>query len=268
MQSSPSVKGEPRSARPVLVKPTPRHFRPAARTPVRCANDRAAPSAESRLNAMSAMASTLAHELSQPITATRNYLEVCSIRLRRQIGGLEELLAAVEDANAQARKAGEIIGRMRDFMLSGTISGQRQDLRHLFTTASKSLSGREQVEIVAAFASDAVEVIADRVLIGQVLSNILTNAVEALAGCDARQITIGSERQGSMVLVRIADTGPGLSDDAIARLFEPFFTTKPTGTGLGMPLCRTIVEALGGRLWAEPNPEGAMLCFTLPAAEA
>lgn len=260
MQSHISVRGAARSARPVPVDLSPQH-RPAA-------NDLAAPIAESRLSAMSAMASTLAHELSQPITAATNYLEVCACRLRSQIAGLEEMLGTVEEAHAQARKAGEIIKRMRDFMLSGTISGHRQDLRRLFTTASESLSGREQVEIVAAFASDAVEVVADRVLIVQVLSNILTNAVEALAGCAARQITIGSERHGAMVLVRVTDTGPGLSDDAIARLFEPFFTTKATGTGLGMPLCRTIVEAQGGQLWAEPNPDGAMLCFTLPAAEA
>lgn len=270
MRSSSSVTTPARSAgRPVPLTPAPRHFQVANRHAVRLpghASDRNGPAAERRLTAMSAMASTLVHELSQPITASLNYLEATAYRLRSQITGLEEMLDVVRQASGQSRKAGEIIGRMRDFMVSGTIRGERQDLRDLVSAARGALRSAEPVEVVYELSPDAVDVIVDRVQIGQVLSNILANAADAMMGRDVRRITVASRMSGEMVEVRIGDTGPGMSNDQIARLFEPFFTTKPTGTGLGMPLCQMIVEAHGGEIWAEPGQEGATIAFTLPAA--
>lgn len=274
LRSFQSVQAAARQPRPVPPAATPRHFhvanRQALRLPLTHANDRHGPAAESRLTAMSAMASTLVHELSQPITASQNYLQATAYRLRSQIAGLEEMLEVLNQASAQTRKAGEIIGRMRDFMVSGTIAGQRHDLRDLVAAALASFKPALPIEIVEALAPDAVDVVADRVQIGQVLSNLLRNAADALAGSEERRITISSRAAGAMVEVRIADTGPGLSEDEIARLFEPFYTTKPTGTGLGMPLCRMIVEAHGGRIRAEPRPKeegaGATIVFTLQAA--
>ncbi|MCW3848779.1 ATP-binding protein [Sphingomonas sp. LB-2] len=232
------------------------------------AQDRGASAAESRLTAMSAMASTLVHELSQPITASQNYLQATAYRLRSQIQGLEAMLDVLDHASAQTRKAGEIIGRMRDFMVSGTITGQRQDLGELVASACMMLRLDAPVEIVRALDPDALDVIADRVQIGQVLSNLLANAVDALSGSDTRRITISSRAAGRMVEVRVADTGPGFGEGEIAQLFEPFYTTKPAGTGLGLPLCRMIVEAHGGRIWAERGGEGATIAFTLRAADA
>ena len=101
------------------------------------------------------------------------------------------------------------------------------------------------------------------------LTNIVTNAVQAMDGCAERRVTITSEVQGAMVAVQIADTGPGLSPEALGRLFEPFYTTKATGTGLGLALSRTIVEAHGGQLWGEAQPDGgALFVLTLPVADS
>ena len=247
-----------------------RHFhvakRVARRVPLTHANDRHGPAAETRLTAMSAMASTLVHELSQPITASQNYLQATAYRLRSQIAGLEEMLDVLNEAAAQTRRAGEIIGRMRDFMVSGTITGQRHDLRDLVAAARASFRPQLVVEIVEALSPDAVDVTADRVQIGQVLSNLLTNAADAMGEGSERRITIGSRAAGAMVEVRVTDTGPGIDEDQTGQLFEPFYTTKSTGTGLGLPLCRMIVEAHGGRIWAEAHDGGTTIVFTLPAA--
>lgn len=267
-----SVKARaPGAARPVSPVAGPRHFqvanRQALRLPLTYANDRGTAACEARLNAMSAMATTLVHELSQPITASQNYLQATAYRLRSQIGGLEDMLEIIDQANAQTRKAGEIIGRMRDFMLSGTITGQRHDLRDLVASACAMLRPELPIETIQALSPDAVDVIADRVQIGQVLSNLLTNAADALLGRDERRITIGSRVAGAMVEVRISDSGVGFSEDEIGQLFDPFYTTKETGTGLGLALCRMIVEAHGGRIWAESGAEGATIAFTLRAAD-
>ena len=111
-------------------------------------------------------------------------------------------------------------------------------------------------------------VIAERIQIEQVLSNILENACEAVSGRDIRRITILAVSLGGEILVQIRDSGPGLSDHALEHLFEPLFTTKESGVGLGMPICKAIVDAHGGNLWADrPAEGGAMLSLTLPAAD-
>jgi len=122
------------------------------------------------------------------------------------------------------------------------------------------------VEIEYAFGPNARFVIAERIQIEQVLSNILRNACEAVSGSDIRRITILALRVGGEILVQIRDSGPGLTDQALEHLFEPLFTTKEGGVGLGMPICKAIVDAHGGRLWADkPAEGGAMLSLTLPA---
>lgn len=237
------------------------------REPPPCANDIEMPGAASRLTAMSMMASTLAHELAQPITASQNYMQACAYALRHKIGGLEELLAMVESASAQALKAGEIIHRMRAFLVSGKIAGERVDLAELIARACAGVDAGG-AEIVRLVPPGSVAT-ADRVQIEQVVSNLVANAIQAMEGGALRRVTITAERQGAMIAVRVADSGPGLPEAALGRLFEPFFTTKATGTGLGLVLCRAIVEAHGGRIWSESPPDGgAVFAFTLPAAEA
>ena len=159
---------------------------------------------------------------------------------------------------------------MRSFIVSGKISGRREDLGAMIEQCriGPVCPDGVEVEIVSRVARDARFVVAERVQIEQVLSNILKNASEALDGCAVRRIAIDTARLGEEIVVQILDSGPGISDYALARLFEPLFTTKENGIGLGMPICKTIVEAHGGHLWAEsPAGGGARFNLSLPAAD-
>ena len=227
------------------------------------------PDARLRLAATTTMASTLAHEVNQPLTAAANYLHACAGRLRNAGEGHETLLTMIEHASRELLKAGEIIRRMRSFIVTGKIMGRRENLRRMVerVTAGPMLVGPAEVEIVTSVPLDHF-VIADRVQIEQVLSNLLRNAWEALEGRKQRRIAVGALRHGPDIVVRIEDNGPGLSAEALERVFEPHFTTKPDGLGLGMPICKTIVEAHGGRIWAETlKSGGAAFNFALPAAD-
>jgi two-component system, LuxR family, sensor kinase FixL len=275
MRSFPSVQGpSPESPLPwrgrQLARPARWPVQRGARKAPEPEGDALASGAGARLTAMSAMTATLAHELSQPITASHNYLQACSYLLRQRITGLEDVLAMIEQASEQTRKAGEIIQRMREFMVSGKVQGEREDLRALVATACAGIAcpGVELTEIVESVAP-GIFVTVDRVQIGQVLTNLVTNAVQALEGCPIRRVTIAAEASGGMVAVRVQDSGRGLSPAALGRLFEPFYTTKASGTGLGLALSRTIAEAHGGELRAESRAgSGAVFILTLPAADS
>lgn len=227
------------------------------------------PDARVRLAATATMASTLAHEVSQPLAAAANYIHASAMQLRRRGEGLEDVVAMIEHAGHETLKAGEIIRRMRSFIVSGRITGRRENLRTMIEKVTVALTCPDgaEVEIVKEVPlTDFVTV--DRIQIEQVLSNILTNACEALDGqLQPRRIAISSARQSEEIVLRIEDNGPGLSAEALALVFEPQFTTKANGMGLGMPICRTIVEGHGGRIWAEsPAGGGAAFCLSLPAA--
>jgi len=221
------------------------------------------PDARVRLAATTTMASTLAHEVTQPLTAAANYLYACARRLRSRGEGEQELLMMIEHANRETQKAAEIIRRMRAFIVTGRIAGRRENLRTMVERVAAGLMvpGSSEIEIVRDI-SLTHYVTADRVQIEQVLSNLLRNACEAIADQARRRIAITARREGRDVVVRIEDNGPGLEPDALARLFEPQFTTKPNGLGLGLPICKTIVEAHGGRIWAE-NVKGGGAAFHL-----
>jgi C4-dicarboxylate-specific signal transduction histidine kinase len=227
------------------------------------------PEARVRLAATTTMASTLAHEIIQPLAAATNYIHACAMQLRRKGEGYEELLAMIEHAGHETLKAGEILRRMRSFIVSGRITGRRENLRTMIEKVTSLLTcpDGEDVEIVKQVPlTDFVT--ADRIQIEQVLSNLLTNACEALDGRSVRRIAIGSARHGDEIVLRIEDSGPGLADDALPLVFEPHFSTKESGIGLGLPICRTIVEGHGGRIWAESaSTGGAAFSLSLPAAE-
>jgi C4-dicarboxylate-specific signal transduction histidine kinase len=226
------------------------------------------PDARVRLAATTTMASTLAHEVSQPLTAAVNYMHACASRLRSRGEGHEDLLSMIEHASRETVRAGEIIRRMRSFIVNGRIAGRRENLRTMVerVTAALALSGGADVEIVRTIPLDQF-VIADRIHIEQVFSNLLRNACEALEGRGERRIAIGATEVGAEIVVRIEDEGPGLSAEALERLFEPLYTTKATGLGLGLAICKTIVDAHGGRIWAEAGKAGgAALNVALPAA--
>jgi C4-dicarboxylate-specific signal transduction histidine kinase len=227
------------------------------------------PDARVRFAATTAMASTLVHELSQPLTAAANYMHACASRLRSRGEGYEDLLAMIEHASRETMKAGEIIRRTRGFIVNGRIAGRRENLRTMIERASSALAlpGGAEIEIVKTIPLGHF-VIADRIQIEQVFSNLLRNACEALEGRSEPRIAIGAVAVGEEIVVRIEDNGPGLSAEALERVFEPLFTTKAAGLGLGLAICKTIVEAHGGRIRAENGPAGgAAFSLSLPVAD-
>lgn len=222
----------------------------------------------SRLTAMGEMASTLAHELNQPLSAIANYLKG-GMRLLQDRPDEESRMTrdALDKANEQAMRAGQILRRLRDFVSRGESECRAENMTKLVEEASAlALVGVKDVHI--RFDLDpAVEVLADKVQIQQVLINLMRNAIEAMAGSDRRDLTVRSALiDDDMVEVRVIDTGPGIAPEIAGHLFQPFFTTKVHGMGVGLSICRTIVEAHEGRISVEPNPDGGtVFCFTLRA---
>ena len=227
------------------------------------------PDARVRLAATTTMAATLAHEVNQKLSAAVNYMHACAGRLRSRGEGHDDLLLMIEHASRETMRAGEIIRRMRGFIVNGRISGRSENLRMMVerVTSAPGLPGGAEVEIVKTIPLGHF-VVADRIQIEQVFSSLLRNACEALDGRAERRIVIEATEQGDEIVVRIEDNGPGLSAEALERLFEPLFTTKATGLGLGLAICKTIVDAHGGRIWAETGKAGgAALHVALPAAD-
>jgi two-component system sensor kinase FixL len=226
----------------------------------------------SRLTALGEMASALAHELNQPLTAIANYLKGSGRLLASETVPRERLGDALAKASEQALRAGEIIRRLRDFVARGETERRVESLRKLVEEASAlALVGvREQgVHVRMRLDPTADLVLADRVQVQQVLLNLIRNAVDAMADSARRELTVSAgPAEGEFVQVSVADTGPGVSAHVADQLFQPFITTKRTGMGVGLSISRTIIEAHGGRIWFEPAPDGgAVFRFTLRSAE-
>ncbi len=227
----------------------------------------------SRLTEMGQMASGLAHELNQPLTAASNYLQALRRLMARGDGAsLARADGAAEKAVDQVGRAGEIIRRLREFVKKSTPERREENVLTLIEEASGlALIGAREQGVAVRFrtAPDLPPAHVDKVQVQQVLVNIIRNAVEAMQASARRDITIetGLDEDG-LIRIAILDTGPGISPEIMERLFQPFVTTKPQGMGVGLSLCRAIVEAHGGRLWAERNPEGGTIfCFTVPSVE-
>jgi two-component system, LuxR family, sensor kinase FixL len=223
----------------------------------------------SRLTAMGEMASTLAHELNQPLSAITNYLKG-GVRLLEDRSDDESRMTrdALQKATEQAMRAGNIIRRLRDFVSRGESERRAESLSKLVEEANAlALVGIRDVRVRFELDPSADQVLADRVQIQQVLINLMRNALEAMGDTERRELTIKSVAIGDgMIEVRVADTGVGISPESAAHLFQPFFTTKVHGMGVGLSICRTIVEAHEGRISMEPNPGGGtVFCFTLRA---
>ena len=223
----------------------------------------------SRLTAMGEMASTLAHELNQPLSAITNYLKG-SIRLLQDRSDDESRMTrdALDKASEQAMRAGQIIRRLRDFVSRGESERRAENMTKLVEEASAlALVGVKDVHVRFELDPSADQVLADRVQIQQVLINLMRNAMEAMADSDRRELTVRSAAvDGDLVEIRVADTGSGIAPEIAANLFQPFITTKIHGMGVGLSICRTIVEAHEGRISVEPNPGGGTIfCFTIRA---
>ena len=222
----------------------------------------------SRLTAMGEMASALAHELNQPLSAMANYLKGSSRLLAAEPVPRERLLEAIQKAGDQALRAGEIIRRLRDFVARGEAERRVESLPKLIEEASAlALVGAKEhgVRVQFRFAPGIDFVLADKVQIQQVVLNLIRNAVDAMLESAERHLTVTvAPSDNDMALISVADTGPGVSDDVAGQLFQPFITTKRSGMGVGLSISRTIVEAHGGRIWVEANDGGgAVFRFTV-----
>ena len=224
----------------------------------------------SRLSAMGEMASGMAHELNQPLTAVMNYVQASRRTLESAGDGASDKVADYMDkAVAQAARAGEIIRGLRKFVEKGEADRSFEDINVIVEEASRLALAGSAVESIV-FDTDLADelpfVLVDKIQIQQVVFNLVRNAVEALADSEDRNLTVETrlEEEGS-VEVAVCDSGPGLSEEISGRLFQSFVTTKPEGMGVGLSICRSIVEDHGGRLWAEPNRErGMTFRFALP----
>lgn len=229
----------------------------------------------SRYTAMGELASALAHEINQPLAAIANYLKGCRRILERQSGSDNaKVLAAVSEAADQALRAGDVIRHLREFVARGESEKHIELLPKLIEEASAlALVGVKEQGIHVRFLLDpsANYVFANRIQIQQVLLNLIRNAVEAMASCPQRQLTIETQAagEGGLVTIRVVDTGSGLAPEVVEKLFQPFVTTKQRGMGVGLSICRSIVEAHGGRIAATSEPgKGTTFAFTLRGVDA
>jgi two-component system sensor kinase FixL len=213
---------------------------------------------------MGEMASTLAHELNQPLTAVVSYLNG-SRRLLTGSDNLQTLMIrdAIERAAEQALRAGQIIRRLRQFVTRGESERHLESLTKLIEEAGAlALIGIKESGVRVGFKLDPrmTFVLVDKVQIHQVLLNLIRNAIEAMQETTRRVLTIATtQRDEAIAEISVSDTGPGIAPAIAAQLFQPFVTTKPEGMGVGLSISRTIIESHGGHLWAEPNPDGGTI---------
>ncbi|UOD51450.1 PAS domain-containing sensor histidine kinase [Orrella daihaiensis] len=228
----------------------------------------------SRLTTMGEMASSLAHELNQPLTAISNYSMGAAAMVKAGQTEPEKLLPALEKAAAQAQRAGKIISRIREFVKRSEPRRQPVDIKTIVDNAVSlaEIDARKRaIDIEINLPTDMPKVLADPILIEQVLLNLIKNGLEAMDKSAEAILTIEVSRHHNTMQVAVIDAGHGVSDPD--RLFEPFFSTKSEGLGMGLNICRTIIESHHGQLWAvnnqtptNPHKSGTTFRFTLPCA--
>ena len=227
-----------------------------------------------RVSVMGELTASLAHEITQPIAAARNNARAALNFLDRQPPDLGEVREALHSIVGDADRAGDIVDRIRDQIKKAPPRKSRCDLNEAINEVivlARSAIIKNGVSVQTRFAEGLLPVEGDRVQLQQVVLNLILNAVEAMSSVEAgpRELLISTEqtRTGG-VLVSVRDSGPGIDPDHLDRVFEAFYTTKSSGVGMGLSICRSIIDAHGGRLWADANaPRGAVFQFTLPGAE-
>jgi two-component system, LuxR family, sensor kinase FixL len=223
----------------------------------------------SRLSAVGTLASALAHELNQPLTAVANYVSAGRDMIGIDKPETQEILReALDEAAKEAVRAGQIVRRLRDFVSKGELDTQILPLGKLINDATTLglVGAREQgVQWWIDIDPDIDNVLADRVQIQQVMVNLMRNAIEAMHHSLTKHLVVRARGyKQNQVEISVSDTGHGLSDDMLGQLFQPFVSSKVQGMGLGLSICRTIVEAHGGKLSVSPNPDGGTIFrFTL-----
>jgi C4-dicarboxylate-specific signal transduction histidine kinase len=225
-----------------------------------------------RVATMGQLTASIAHEVNQPIAAARNNVSAALHFLDRNLPDLQEVREALAFAAKDTDRAGAVVGRIRALMQNASTRTDRVDINEavrevIELTRAEAL--KNGVSVKAKLAEGLPMIAGDRVQLQQVALNLILNALQAMETVNerARQALITTSRtELNDLCIGVQDTGPGLSPETLPRLFEPFYTTKPNGMGMGLAICRSIVEAHGGRIAASANvPRGALFQFTIPA---
>jgi signal transduction histidine kinase len=227
-----------------------------------------------RVSMVGELAATLAHEVKQSIGAARNNARAALNFLSKDPPDLGEVREALDCVVADADRAGDIIDRIRDQIKKAPPRKDRFDLskavNEVIVLAGPAIT-RNGVSVQTHLAEGLFPVQSDRVQVQQVVLNLILNAIEAMGSVEvgARELLISTERnQKTDAVVIVRDSGPGIDPESLERVFEAFYTTKSSGMGMGLSICRSIIDAHGGRLWAEANEAGgAIFQFTVPSAE-
>jgi PAS domain S-box-containing protein len=225
-----------------------------------------------RLSVAGEMAAALAHELNQPLTAVANSANA-AVRLLARSGPArtESVREIIDDVAGQALRAGQILRRLRDFVTRGESEKKVEDVETLIREASAfARTGLESLRVSVSlhFDPQASHIYANRIQIQQVLVNLIRNSFEEIASIPRAKIDVATRRIDRMEIeISVADNGRGVAQHVIDKLFQPFVSTRHDGMGLGLAICRSILEAHNGKLWYEPNLNGgALFRFTLPSA--
>jgi PAS domain S-box-containing protein len=227
-----------------------------------------------RVSMMGELAGSLSHEIMQPIGSARNNARAALNFMDRQPPDLGKVREALGCAVGDADRAGDIIERVRDHIKKAPPRKHHFDLNEAINAVlvlARSAIAKNGVSVQTRLMEGRASVEGDRVQLQQVVMNLILNAVEAMGSVEAgsRELLISTEQtEANGVLVAVRDSGPGIDPEHVERVFEAFYTTKPSGVGMGLSICRSIIDAHGGRLWADANePRGAVFQFTLPGAE-
>ena len=224
-----------------------------------------------RVSMMGELAASLSHEITQPIASARNNARAAQNFLDKQPPDLSEVREALSCVVGDADRAGDIVNRIRDHIKKAPPRKAQFDLNEAINEVivlGRSAIIKNRVWVQTRLSEGLFPVHGDRVQLQQVVLNLLLNAVEAMGSVEAkpRELLISTEQDHTGVLVAVRDSGPGIDRSHLERVFDTFYTTKSSGMGMGLSICRSIIEAHGGRLWAEANePRGAIFQFTLPA---
>jgi C4-dicarboxylate-specific signal transduction histidine kinase len=227
-----------------------------------------------RVTTLGQLTASIAHEITQPIASSRNNARAALNFLDQHPPDLTEANEALECVVADADRAGNIIDRIRDHIKKLPPRTESFDINEAINEVllmARSAITENEVSVQTGFAEGPLAAYGDRVQLQQVVLNLILNAVEAMASVEAgaRQLLISTEQnRADEVLVAVRDSGPGIEPDRIERVFDAFYTTKSNGVGMGLSICQSIINAQGGRLWADANnPRGAVFRFTLPNGE-
>jgi PAS domain S-box-containing protein len=227
-----------------------------------------------RVSVMGELAASLSHEITQPIASARNNARAAENFMKMQPPDLDEVREAIACVVGDTDRARDIVDRIRDHMKKAPPRKERFDLDTAINEVivlARSVTNRNGVSVQTRLSDGLDPVLGDRVQLQQVLLNLMLNAAEAMGLVEegARDLLISTEQDQAGVRVAVRDTGPGIDPAHLDRVFDAFYTTKSGGTGMGLSICRSIIDAHGGKLWAEANePRGVVFQFTLPGAEA